>query len=171
VMLTILDERNRGFALGAHDYLMKPVDRERLRKILTKRFVGKASKDVLIVDDDPSMRQWLRRVLAEDGWQVAEAENGRAALKCLAEFSVDLILLDLMMPEMDGFEFLAELRLDQRLRHVPVIVVTAADLSEEDHRRLNSGVLKVVQKSGLGRDDLLGEFAGLVAPYRSGQTR
>jgi adenylate cyclase len=171
VMLTILDERNRGFALGAHDYLMKPVDRERLRTILTKRFVGKASKDVLIVDDDPSMRQWLRRVLAEDGWQVAEAENGRAALKCLAEFSVDLILLDLMMPEMDGFEFLAELRLDQRLRHVPVIVVTAADLSEEDHRRLNSGVLKVVQKSGLGRDDLLGEFAGLVAPYRSGQTR
>jgi PleD family two-component response regulator len=84
---------------------MKTLEREHLRKILARRFDGKTAMNDLIVEADLSMRQWLRRVRADDSWQVAEAENGRTALRCLAESSVDLILLDLIMPEMDGFEF------------------------------------------------------------------
>ena len=165
VMLTILDEKNKGYALGASDFVTKPIDRERLRTLLAKYRSDKADQRVLLVEDHEATRQFLRRMLIGEGCQVTEAENGRVALERLAEIRPDLILLDLIMPEMDGFEFLAELRKTPASREIPVVVVTAADLTEEDHRRLNVGVERVLDKAAYSRDELLEELRNLVAHY------
>jgi PAS domain S-box-containing protein len=163
VMLTIVDEKNKGYALGASEYVTKPIDRERLRALLARFCEPGAERRALVVEDDEDTRRWLHHALEREGWQVSEATNGREALECLGEAPVDVILLDLMMPEMDGFEFLAERRKSQTLFRIPVIVVTAADLTEDDRRRLNGGVLQILQKSGLTRDQLLGELRELAA--------
>jgi CheY-like chemotaxis protein len=164
VMLTILDEKSRGYALGADDYLTKPLDRERLRKVLARYRGTQAERRALVVEDDPDIRSWLSRTLVADGWSVIEAENGRAALDRLTESgSVDLVLLDLIMPQMDGFEFLDALRRTVGGRRVPVIVITAADLSPGDRERLNGSVLKILQKSAQSREALLAELRDLIA--------
>jgi adenylate cyclase len=151
VMVTIADERSKGFALGASDYLGKPVDRALLRRALDRhRGSGSAGK-ALIVEDDPSTRDVLSRAVHAEGWEVRTAENGRVGLERVAESAPDLILLDLMMPEMDGFQFLSHLR---QTHSMPVIVVTAADLNADDRARLNGGVSHVVEKSELSDEKL-----------------
>ena len=109
VMLTMLDDQNLGYALGAADYLTKPIDRERLVAVL-----GRYRRDlpVLVVDDDPDFRDLTRRMLEREGYTVLEADNGRAALDRLRDTIPGVVLLDLMMPEMDGFDFVAAVRAD-----------------------------------------------------------
>jgi signal transduction histidine kinase/DNA-binding response OmpR family regulator len=159
VMLTMVDDRGLGYALGAADYLVKPVDRARLLAALAPH---RRELPVLVVDDDPGVRALLRRMLEKEGYGVAEADNGRAALERVRERVPGAILLDLMMPEMDGFEFLEELQRSTPGRAIPVIVVTARDLSAEDHRRLNGSVERILQKGAHGREDLLAEVRRLV---------
>ncbi len=163
IMLTIIDEKNKGYTLGASDYVIKPVNREQLLSTLRKYRSKNSTSRVLIVEDDPDMRQRLRDTLASEGWDVEDAENGRIALGRLARRKPNLILLDLMMPEMDGFEFLAEFRKVKDNHSIPVVVVTGADLSEEDHRNLNGGVETIVKKSGYGREQLFDEVRLLVS--------
>ena len=173
IVSTIVDEKNRGYSLGAADYLVKPVDRERLTAILRKVCGGgRAGRCVLLVEDDEATRATLREALERDGWSVALAENGRLGLARLAEGIPDVILLDLMMPEMDGFEFMTELRGEAAWRHIPVLVVTARDLSDEDRRRLNGEVERVIQKGAYDRDTLLQEVVRLltaVVPREEGR--
>jgi CheY-like chemotaxis protein len=169
VMLTITEEQSRGYALGAADYLTKPVQRDRLRSLLARFRRDGPRRQVLIVDDDPEARHWLARALTAEGWQASEAEDGRAALAAVRAHRPDLILLDLLMPEMDGFEFLARLQADASDPRVPVVVVTAADLTEDDHRRLNGAVEKVLLKQACGREELLRalrELVGRMVPGR-----
>jgi CheY-like chemotaxis protein/anti-sigma regulatory factor (Ser/Thr protein kinase) len=160
VMLTMLDDRNLGYALGAADYLTKPIERERLVSVL-----GRYRQDlpVLVVDDDPDFRELARRMLEREGYTVAEAANGRAALDRLREGLPGVVLLDLMMPEMDGFDFVAAVRDEPAWRAVPIVVITAKDLSAEDHERLNGYVARVLQKGALSRETLLGQVRDLVA--------
>jgi CheY-like chemotaxis protein len=155
VLVTIVDEKQRGYALGAAEYMIKPVDRDRLVAVL--RAVTDRVGDLLLVEDDPDTRATMALALAQEGWKVTEAEHGRAALLRLAERGADVIMLDLMMPEMDGFEFVAELRRREEWRGIPVVVVTARDLSDDDRRRLNGGVERVIQKSGQAAPELLRE--------------
>jgi len=162
ILMTIMDEKNRGYSLGAADYLVKPVDRERLGVIL-RGIVGPGARRVLVVDDDDIMRRGVLQALEKEGWTVSEADHGRAGLEHLAEALPDVIVLDLMMPEMDGFEFLDELRKRAEWRHIPVVVVTAKDLTEEDHRRLNGEVERVLQKDAPTRDDMLREVSATLA--------
>jgi adenylate cyclase len=162
VMLTIIDEKNRGYALGAADYLTKPIQRDQLRALLARYCSGGPGKRVLIVDDEPEARRWLARALTAEGWQPHEAEHGRAALTRVRERRPDLILLDLLMPEMDGFEFLARLQAEPGPR-IPVVVVTAADLSNDDRRRLNGAVEKILLKQASSRDELLAKLVELIA--------
>ena len=115
------------------------------------------------------MRRWLGRVLTAEGWQASEAEHGRAALARVRERRPDLILLDLLMPEMDGFEFLAELHAEPAGSRIPVVVVTAADLTEDDHRRLNGGVERILLKQAYSREELLEilrQLVGQAVPTR-----
>jgi CheY-like chemotaxis protein len=117
---------------------------------------------VLVVDDDEGVRQLLRRMLEPAGYTVAEAENGRVALERLREAVPGVVLLDLMMPEMDGFEFVTEFRRHEAWRAIPIVVITAKDLSREDRERLNGYVQRILQKGAYGRDDLLAEVRELV---------
>jgi signal transduction histidine kinase/DNA-binding response OmpR family regulator/HAMP domain-containing protein len=165
LMVTILDEKNKGFALGASDYLTKPIDRGRMLMMLDKYRNEAAAGTVLVVEDDPDTRRLLARIFVGEGWRVREAENGRAALDSVAELQPDLIMLDLMMPEMDGFEFLAALRARPEWVSLPVVVVTAADLSEEDRRRLNGGVEHVIQKATPSKDTYLQEIRDFIEKH------
>jgi hypothetical protein len=159
VMLTMLDDRNLGYALGAADYLTKPIDRDRLVAVLARY---RRDLPVLVVDDDADFRELARRMLEREGYTVIEAENGRAALDQLRDATPGAILLDLMMPEMDGFDFVAAVRAEASWQAVPIVVITAKDLSPEDHERLNGYVARVLQKGALSRETLLGEVRDLV---------
>jgi signal transduction histidine kinase/DNA-binding response OmpR family regulator len=162
IMLTIMDNRNLGYSLGAADYLTKPIDRDRLSSVLL-RYRRDAGNNVLIVEDDPEAREMLRRLLQNDGWAVAEADNGRTALEHLARQRPAMVLLDLMMPEMDGFEFIVEMNRHEEWKSSPVIVITARDLTVADRLRLNGHVTRVLQKGLYSRDELLEQVSSLVA--------
>jgi CheY-like chemotaxis protein len=161
VMLTIVDEKTRGYTLGAAEYLIKPIDRGRLKAVL-ERHCGPRGR-VLVVDDDPDVRERIREMISREGFQVVEARDGREALARLETEPPDVILLDLLMPEMDGFAFLDELRKRDQLKELPVVVLTAKDLTEEDHARLNGGVARVLQKGASRRDEILNELASILA--------
>jgi signal transduction histidine kinase/CheY-like chemotaxis protein/HAMP domain-containing protein len=163
IMVTILDEENRGYALGAVAYLTKPVSRECLLKALASCRPEHTRPRVLVIEDDAHTRGWLTRILRENGWEAAEAENGRVALERLPLVDPDIVLLDLMMPEMDGFEFIDEIRRDEKTRHIPLIVLTAADLSDEDLRRLNGGIQKILRKRSGGKDEVLSSLREVIA--------
>ena len=154
VMLSVMDERNLGFALGASEYLTKPIDRDLLTRVLRKYRRPGAPRRVLVVEDDIATRIALRKAMEHEGWEVVEAEHGRAALERTVERVPDLVLLDLLMPEMNGFEFLEALRQREAWRGVPVVVITAKELTDDDHRRLNGGVAQVVAKGGRGLEAL-----------------
>jgi adenylate cyclase len=171
ILLTIVDEKNRGYSLGATDYLVKPVDRKRLTTLL-RRICGSTGGRVLIVDDNDIDRQQMSSAVEQDGWDVVEAKNGRVALDSLAAAGPQAIILDLMMPEMNGFEFLNEFRRHAEWRDIPVVVVTARDLTAEDRIRLTGGVEGIIQKTE--RDEMLQELRGTLAKCmerrRSGTT-
>jgi len=166
VMISIVDDRTRGFALGAAGYLTKPIDRQKLIDTL-KMFRKKATTSalfgqILVVDDDPNQRDMVTRTLEKEGWVTEEAENGLDALKKLDTFAPDLILLDLMMPEMDGFQFLTELQKTEHGSSIPVIVVTAKDLTSEDREQLSGVVEEILMKSAYERDSLLNKISQLI---------
>jgi CheY-like chemotaxis protein len=163
IMLSIMDEKHMGYALGAADYLTKPIDWERLAVILVRYQCTRPPCPVLIVEDDAGMSAMLRRRLEKEGWTVVEAENGRIGLERMVKIQPELILLDLMMPEMDGFQFLEELRKHKSWRSIPVIVMTAKMLTAEDRQRLNGSVEKILQKGEYSREELLREVHDLVA--------
>ena len=130
VLMSIVDQKNRGYALGAADYMVKPVDRTKLVQTLTSS--GSTSGKALLVDDDDIVRRSVRQTLEPIGWQVTEAENGQIAVEAITAARPDVIILDLMMPKMDGFEFLDELRARPDWQDNPVVVITAKDLTDED---------------------------------------
>jgi CheY-like chemotaxis protein len=159
------DDRGEAFRRGASDFVAKPVDPDRVAAVL-KRYCGDpAGRRVLVVDDDPDLRRHLRGLLEKEGLEVNEAGDGRAALTCLDEQWPGLILLDLLMPEMDGFAFLAELQRRGEGRSVPVVVLTAKDLTAADHQRLRGPIGKILRKGSLGHEQLLAEVSALMAGY------
>jgi adenylate cyclase len=160
ILLTIVDEKNRGFALGASEYLVKPIDRDKLIRVM-RQLCTPLGGSILVVDDDQISRIGLRNALQQAGWRVAEADNGQVALTRLNEARPSAILLDLMMPEMDGFEFLDEVRQREEWCDIPIIVITARDITAEDRARLNGRVERVIQKAG--RDDMLRQVSSVLA--------
>jgi len=161
IMLTIVDEKNRGYSLGAADYLTKPIERERLTAVLM-RYRKTTKNEALVIEDDPDSREVLTRLMESDGWKVAQAANGLEALARMEANAPGVILLDLMMPEMDGFEFIRQLRTRDDWKLIPVIVVTAKDLTAEERGVLNGHVSQILQKGDYDRNDLLEEVSRLV---------
>lgn len=156
VFLSGEDDRRRGISLGAADYLTKPFERETLlaaiRRALPSRQVPGGSGPrprVLVVDDDPGTRRYLRKLIGEAGLAVefVEAEDGREALDLIGSTVPSLVILDLLMPVLDGFGFLEGLRKKMEGAHIPVLVVTAKDLSEKDRDRLKLSVRKILHKN------------------------
>jgi signal transduction histidine kinase/CheY-like chemotaxis protein len=155
VMLTMVDDLDRGMTLGAADYVTKPVNRHRLSRILKRYSCSTPPCPVLLVEDDAPTRASMRNMLEKQGCRVAEAENGEIALTLMAQERPSLIFLDLLMPVMDGFTFADRVRLHPDWRSIPIVVVTAHDLTGEERRRLNGYVETIVQKAGCSRGELL----------------
>ena len=160
VMLTMVDDKSRGYALGATDYLSKPVDRELLLRTLSRYQSLQAPSPVLLVEDDIDTREIMARTLDKAGWQVLEAGDGREALNQLATTRPGLILLDLMMPVMNGFDFLLGMRANPDWRDIPVIVLTAKNLTVEDRRVLSGKVEQVIEKGASSPEQLIGLIRG-----------
>jgi CheY-like chemotaxis protein len=155
IMVTIVDEHRRGIALGAAGYLSKPIDRERLHQLISRFRAAARPTRVLLVEDDALQRERMLGWLAGPQWSVQEAANGREALDRLRRDKPDVILLDLMMPEMDGFAVVAALQKESAWRDIPVVVITARDLDAKDRERLNSGVQTVLVKETFRAADLV----------------
>ena len=155
VMVTMTDDRRQGYLLGAADYLTKPIDPARLAGVLDRLTAIGAGAPVLVVEADPVGREMTARLLVRVGCDVVVAANGRAALQRLLTFTPRLIVLDLLSPEMDGFEFIASVRLNPLWKDIPIVVITAKDLTDDERRRLNGSVAGILGKTAPGRDDLL----------------
>jgi len=155
IMLTMVDDKSRGYTLGATDYLSKPVDRDLLHRTLARYQTLETPSPVLLVEDDTDTREVMRRMLDKAGWPVLEAANGREALEHLAKARPGIILLDLMMPVMDGFDFLLEMRANQDWRDIPVIVLTAKNLTKEDRQLLSGKVEQVIEKGATSHEQLI----------------
>ena len=155
VMVTIVDQQDLGYALRVTDYLTKPLRPDQLVGALHRHGIEPQQGRLLVVEDDGDTRELVRRSLADDGWEVALAGNGREGLEALPEAQPDLVLLDLMMPEMDGFEFLERLQADPQWSGMPVLVMTAKDLTADDRAALSGRVRDVVQKGEAAQRELL----------------
>ncbi len=166
VMLTMVEDRNLGFTLGAADYLTKPVTRDRLVAVLRRFACLKGACTALVVDDDDDQRRLLSQALEREGWAAVEARDGSEGLLRLEGCVPDLVLLDLMMPGMDGFEFSMRVRRNPNWRDIPIVVVTAMDITPEDRARLNGKVETVLRKGSYSRDELLNELRHAVRSSR-----
>ncbi len=146
IILSIVENRAFGLSLGAFDYLVKPIDRGALFAILARVGVLATSGYVLVVDDDPDIRRLFEQELVAAGYPVRAAEGGARALELVEREPPAAVLLDLMMPPPDGFDVLARLRGDPRLRDIKVVIVTAKELSREDERALRESADRVIRK-------------------------
>jgi PAS domain S-box-containing protein len=196
IMVTILDDRSRGFALGAADYLTKPIDRARLIEVLgryrrpvedlplsipshtveslverfsqsdtTQSIASHYHGHILLVEDDEGSRELLSRILTPENWWVDEATNGLTALAAIQTHKPDVILLDLMMPEMDGFELIGMIHRNPDWREIPIIILTALELTEADKARLNGNVIEVIMKNATQSEELLKTLRALIERY------
>jgi len=164
IMLTILDEKQKAISLGVSEYVIKPADHNQLTTVIA-RYIDQrtAHSGLLLVDDDAVNRRRMAKILREKGWKVREAENGRVALTLLEHTTPDLVLLDLIMPEMDGFAFLAEFRKSPRFCEVPVVVITSKDLTVAERQLLSNNVARVLHKNASSIDEVAEEVSRQLA--------
>ena len=160
VMVSMIDDGKRGVALGAVEHLRKPVDREQLRKIVS-RYVKSAGK-VLVVEDNPATQKIILKALGSMAVEALVANDGQQALDVLNEQWPDLILLDLMMPVMDGYEFLSHFRKLKGSEKTPVIIVTAKDLSIKERKELASCVTGIFTKEENYVEDLIASVGAII---------
>jgi CheY-like chemotaxis protein len=160
IMVSISNDRKMGSALGAIDHLSKPVDRGKL-KALVKRYSKKGR--ALVVEDDEAAREVVARALASIGWTSVEAENGAVGIEKFGDGKFDLIILDIMMPVMDGFGFIRELRKTEIGRSVPIVVLTAKDLTKKERKELNGNVEEIFLKEETSVDELVKQIGEQLA--------
>ena len=164
IVLSIIDNKELGFSLGAFDYLLKPFEKEAILAVL-HRIPGMPAKRVLVVDDEPAAVNLLMQILQDEGYQVKEAYSGKEAVRALETSPLDIILLDLLMPEMDGFEVIRRVKANPRWRNIPIIVITAKDLTDDDCSFLRQSVDRIMQKAGLARETLMKEVQSLLREH------
>jgi CheY-like chemotaxis protein/anti-sigma regulatory factor (Ser/Thr protein kinase) len=164
IVLSIVDNRALGYQLGAFDYLLKPFDREAILTALTR--LPPQRGRLLVVDDDPQILDLVRQLLEGEPYEVVAAVDGQEALESIAQQRPDIILLDLLMPRLDGFAVIEYLRQEPQYRQLPVIVLTAKTLTAADYALLDQSVRTVIQKRGLDRGTLIEELQGLLRVYR-----
>ncbi len=166
IIVSILTNQEKGLSLGAMDYLTKPIDRQRLLKSVRRLTKPRSPKgtfpSVLIVDDDKELADLVRIHLLGGGFWATCAYDGREAMEKVREQIPDLLILDILMPEMDGFEVIKALKGDPLTRHVPVIILTAKDLTEKERKSLQLGTTRYLTKTLFSKEDLLAEVRDMV---------
>ncbi len=159
IVISILEERAQGFSLGAVDYLVKPITREPLVQTLKKHGLTMRPEtgpvNILVIDDEPKTVELVATVLEAEGYCVQKAYSGQEGIDWATRQGYDLIILDLMMPNVDGFDVVEELKRHAGSKDVPIIIATAKDLTEEDLLRLRGKVESIAQKGGFSKEDLL----------------
>ncbi|MEM9017990.1 MAG: response regulator, partial [Verrucomicrobiota bacterium] len=155
VMVSVMAERENGLTLDVEDYLVKPIDVERLRRVILRATGQSPQRNLLLVDDDSDSLEAMRRILEEAGWQTLLAHDGAEALEILEKTRPAAIVLDLIMPGMDGFEFLERLEENAPSRSIPVIVLTGKSPSEEETEFLRDRAEAVITKGGHSATDLI----------------
>jgi CheY-like chemotaxis protein len=164
IVVSIVDNKELGYRLGAFDYLLKPFDRETVLTALAR--IGPPHGRVLVVDDDPRVVDIVRQLLEGEPYEIAAAADGQEALDAIAGQRPDVILLDLLMPRMDGFTVLEHLRQDPEQRSIPVIVLTAKTLTVLEQTTLERTVRAIIHKGGLDRDHFIEELRSALHAYR-----
>jgi len=165
VVVSVVDNPELGIALGALDYFVKPVPAQELISRLSRFKFGRKAGDkprILIVDDEPANREWLKRILEPAGFAVIQARGGREAIDLTRSRKPDLVMLDLMMPEVTGFDVVEALRADEGTKSTPIMVLTAKHLTEADIRQLNGHVSTILKRGSTGASDLLGLLRQIV---------
>jgi CheY-like chemotaxis protein len=145
VIVSMLDERGKGFALGAAEYLVKPVDRDLLLATL-RRLVAKGPAKVLTIDDDPMASNLVEAVLGPQGFTVLKATGGEEGIALARQEQPALVVLDLMMPGVDGFTVVERLRADPATAAIPILILTAKAMTDEDKARLNGQISYLAEK-------------------------
>jgi len=164
IMTSVEEAQNHGTAMGATDYLLKPVRQDQLKSLFNKYRIGDKSQNlVMIVEDDMVIREVMAGMFKKEGWRVFKAENGKVALEQLNHKNPSLILLDLMMPVMDGFDFLTEMRANEQWQSIPVVILTSTHLTPEEYARLQGDVETIYQKESYNQQDLLLHIHQLIA--------
>jgi CheY-like chemotaxis protein/two-component sensor histidine kinase len=160
LVCSIIQDKTRGFSLGAADYLVKPITEDELRRALERVKRDRTVNTILVVDDEPSALQLLKRILAaQPQYKVLAATGGAQALAMVQSDKPDLILLDLMMPEIDGFAVLETVKSNPATHDIPVIVVTAKEITAEDRERLNGNMAALYNKGMFTAEQLLADIA------------
>ncbi|MDN5940340.1 MAG: response regulator [Nitrospira sp.] len=171
VVVSIIDEPGRGFSLGAADYLLKPVDREVLARVIQRvarsNARGQRGRSVLVIDDDPVILELMEAVLRPEGFEVLKAKDGRHGLQIARERNPDLVVLDLLMPEMNGFEVVDEMHGRPETASIPIVVLTNKSLSREERDRLNGRIIAIRQKGEFHREDFVAQVRSLLKPEES----
>jgi signal transduction histidine kinase/DNA-binding response OmpR family regulator/HAMP domain-containing protein len=165
IVLSIVDNKDLGYRLGASDYLLKPFDREAIFAALTRIDPSHRGR-LLVVDDDPQVIDLVRQLLEDEPYEVIAATDGHEALEAIAQHPPHVILLDLLMPRMDGFTVIEHLQRDPQYRQIPIIVLTAKTLTAIEQVMLEQSVRTVIQKRGLESDKLIQELRTLLQAYR-----
>lgn len=168
IMLTMTDAKELSLALGAADFLTKPLERSRLIEILLKHVRGTPVRDAapaLVLEDDPVNQDLLRGALEREGLKVIVANNGLEGLQRLAEVQPSIIFLDVLMPVMNGFQFIEELQKREDWRSIPVVTLTGADLSSDQQDWLSHKVAVMLDKRALGPADLLHQMREMVVRF------
>jgi len=169
IVVSIVDNKELGYRLGAFDYLLKPIDRDAVLTALGR--IAPPHGRLLVVDDDPVVVDMIGQLLEGEPYEVEAAADGQQALEAISRRRPDVILLDLLMPRMDGFAVIEHLRQDPEYALIPVIVLTAKTLTSAEHAVLEQSVLKVIQKRGLDRDHFIQELRGALQAYRDATSR
>ncbi|OUR96921.1 hypothetical protein A9Q84_11335 [Halobacteriovorax marinus] len=154
IMATVSGDKNTAFSLGASGFLQKPIEHEVLAKVLAKYGCETPPCLALVVEDEKINQDLMCRILKKEGWAVDVADNGLVALEMMKKKTPEIIFLDLMMPEMDGFSFLDEIKKHAEWANIPIIVVTAKELSKEEKHKLDHGVRTYLQKGEYSIDEL-----------------
>jgi signal transduction histidine kinase/DNA-binding response OmpR family regulator len=168
VIVSMIDEHGAGFALGAADYLVKPVARESLLDALSRSVAPRRNPRTLVaIDDDPVDLDLLEAILVPEGWEVLRATGGEEGVRMVRRVRPAVVVLDLLMPDLDGFEVVERLRADPLVAGVPIVVLTGKDMTRADHDRLNGQISYIAQKGSLpktGLIDLVGTLVGKDEP-------
>ncbi len=159
IICSVLPKDKKGYALGAIDYLTKPVDKGTLLKALSR--LGKIY-EIAVIDDDPNAVQVVEKSLSDQKYRIHTAYDGVSGLTLIKEKRPDVVLLDLMMPGMDGFDVVEAIKADMEICHTPIVIVTAKDLTQADRARLNGKINTLIQKSMISETDLLASVAEVV---------
>jgi len=169
IIVSVVDERKVGFALGAADYLVKPVKRGDLLHVITKHVAPRTNgpRKILVIDDQPEALSLVREILETSGYTPLLVTSGKDALEQMAAGRPDGIILDLIMPEMDGFEFLRQLRANPDWQEIPVFVLTAKELTEQEAAALRAEAEALFEKGRAWKDDLLNELRTVIAAKSS----